>query len=115
MDFIFIDELRVDAKIGIYARELCVTQPLELCLRIGLPEGAGADDDISRTIDYAAVVARIRSELGERRFKLLETLGEFVLTLLLDEFGASTARISIAKLGILPGVRRIGLEMERSR
>ncbi|MCX7178329.1 MAG: dihydroneopterin aldolase, partial [Proteobacteria bacterium] len=50
-----------------------------------------------------------------RHFNLLETLGEFVIALMLDEFGAPWVKISIAKLGIMPGVRRVGVQIERSK
>ncbi len=44
-------------------------------------------DDIADTIDYAVVTARIRRELGERHFNLIESLGEFVVNLLFDSLG----------------------------
>jgi len=59
--------------------------------------------------------ARIRKELGERHFNLLETLGEFVIGLLLDEFRAPWVKVSIAKVGIARGVKRVGVQIERAR
>jgi dihydroneopterin aldolase len=115
MDFIFIDDLRVDAHVGIYPREQAAAQMLEISLTFGVPDEAAQNDDIARTIDYAAVIARIRAELAARRFNLLETLGEYVIGLLLNEFGAPWVKISIAKMGIMKGVRRVGVQIERSR
>jgi dihydroneopterin aldolase len=54
-------------------------------------------------------------ELAERHFNLLETLGEYVIGLMLDEFRAPWVKISIAKVGIAKGVRRVGVQIERSR
>ena len=59
--------------------------------------------------------SRIRAELATRHFNLLETLGEYVIGLLLNEFGAPWVKISIAKMGIMKGVRRVGVQIERSR
>ena len=73
------------------------------------------DDDIAKTIDYAVVIARVRTELAARHFNLLETLGEYVIGLMLDEFRAPWIKISIAKVGIAKGVRRVGVQIERSR
>lgn len=115
MDFIFIDELRVEAQVGIYPREQVTTQTLEINLTFGVPDEAARDDDIARTIDYAVVIARIRKELSERRFNLLETLGEYVIELMLNDFGAPWVKISIAKIGVMKGVRRVGVQIERSR
>lgn len=115
MDRIFIEDLRVDAWVGIYDRERAAPQTLQIDLTFGVPDAAAEQDDIRATIDYAEVIARIRRELSERHFNLLETLGEFVVGMMLGEFRASWVKISIAKLGIMPGVRRVGVTIERSR
>ena len=115
MDFIFIEEMRVDAQVGIYDREKAAPQTLEINLTFGVPDEAARDDDIAKTIDYAVVISRIRSELAERHFNLLETLGEYVIGLMLEEFRAPWVKISIAKMGVAKGVKRVGVQIERSR
>ena len=114
MDIIFIDELRLSTLIGIYPREKVMPQTVEMSLQIGTSTvSAGASDDIGDTIDYAVVVERLRSELAARHFKLLEKLAEYIATLLLDDFGAPWVRISIAKIGVMRDVRRVGVIIER--
>jgi dihydroneopterin aldolase len=115
MDFIFIDDMRVDAHVGIFEREKAAAQTLEISLTFGVPDEAAQNDDIDKTIRYDAVIDRIRAELAMRHFNLLETLGEYVIGLLLNEFGAPWVKISIAKMGIMKGVRRVGVQIERSR
>ena len=115
MDFIFIDEMRVEAHVGIFEREKVAPQTLEISLTFGVPDETAQDDDINKTIRYDVVIERIRSELAARHFNLLETLGEFVNGLLLNEFGAPWVKISVAKIGIMKGVRRVGVQIERSR
>lgn len=115
MDFIFIEELRVKAHVGIYEREKAAPQMLELNLTFGVPDAAAEHDDIRDTIDYAEVVARIQSELRERHFNLIETLGEFVVKLLFDEFGAPWVKLRIAKIGVMKDVRRVGVFIQRGR
>ena len=61
------------------------------------------------------MVERLRTELARQHFNLLERLAEYVAGLLLDDFGALWVRVSIAKLGIMPGVRRVGVTIERGR
>ena len=114
MDLIFINDLRASTLIGIYPREKALPQTVEISLQIGTSTAsAGASDDIGDTIDYAQVVDRLRSELAIRHFNLLERLAEYVATLLLEDFGATWVRVSIAKLGMMQGVRRVGVVIER--
>jgi 7,8-dihydroneopterin aldolase/epimerase/oxygenase len=115
MDFIFIEELRVEARVGIYPREKAVPQILELNMTFGVPDAAALRDDIADTIDYAMVIARIREELARHHFNLIETLGEFVVNLLFEEFRAPWVRIRIAKIGVMKGVRRVGVFIQRGR
>ena len=115
MDFIFIEALRVKSRVGIYPREQVADQPLELNLTFGVPDAAAEHDDIADTIDYAKVIERIRAELAVRQFNLIETLGEFIVKLLFDEFGAPWVKLSIAKIGVMKDVRRVGVFIERGR
>ncbi|APR04852.1 dihydroneopterin aldolase [Thauera chlorobenzoica] len=115
MDFIFIEELRVKAWVGIYEREKTGPQTVELNLTFGVPDSAAEHDDIGDTIDYAEVAARIRRELGERHFNLIESLGEYVVRMLFEEFGAPWVKLKVAKIGVMKDVRRVGVYIQRSR
>jgi dihydroneopterin aldolase len=114
MDIIFIDDLRISTLIGIYPREKAMPQTVEISLQIGtLTAEASASDDLGDTIDYAQVVERLRSELAAQHFNLLEKLAEYIAKLLLEDFGALWVRVSIAKLGMMRDVRRVGVIIER--
>lgn len=116
MDLIFIHDFRLDISVGINEWEQAMSQPIRLDLDIGLPgSGAGLSEDLADTIDYGAVVARIEALVAERRFALLEALAERIARLVLDEFGAPWVRVRVAKLGILKGVQRLGVVIERER
>ncbi|HQZ03530.1 MAG TPA: dihydroneopterin aldolase [Thauera sp.] len=115
MDFIFIEELRVKAWVGVYAREKTGQQTVELNLTFGVPDAAAEHDDIADTIDYAVVTQRIREELAQRHFNLIESLGEFVVKLLFDEFRAPWVKLRVAKIGVMKDVRRVGVFIQRGR
>lgn len=115
MDAIFVEELRLDAWVGIYPRERVAPQTVEIHLEIGLPDDATHSDDIQHTIDYAAVVARLEQEFAERHFNLLETMAEWIADTLLQEFGAPWVKVAVAKIGVLKNTRRVGVRLERSR
>jgi dihydroneopterin aldolase len=45
----------------------------------------------------------------------VETLADRIAQLLLDEFGAPWTKVSVAKIGILPNAKFVGVTIERSR
>ena len=115
MDIIFIEEMRAETWIGIYPREKAMPQTVEISLHIGVSTtSAGASDDIRDTVDYAVVVERLRQDLAAAHFNLLEKLTEHIATYLLENFAAQWVRVSVAKLGMMPGVKRVGVTIERS-
>jgi dihydroneopterin aldolase len=116
MDRIFLREIKLEAKVGIYRRERVTSQLIELDLDIALPSDAAfRSGKVADTIDYAVVVQRLRDELATQRFGLVEELAEHIAQVVLDEYGAPWVRVSVAKLGILKGVRHVGVTIERSR
>jgi dihydroneopterin aldolase len=116
MDTIFIHELKIETRIGIYAWEQKIPQIIQLDLEIGLPpQRSSGSEVLTETIDYSAVVARIQRLFCERHFSLLEAAADAIAVLLLGEFGAPWLRIDIAKLAPLHGVRKIGVIVERGK
>lgn len=116
MDAIVIRELRVEALIGIHRRERHVAQTLSIDLEIGLPsEAVFASDKVADTIDYEQVALRIRALAASQHFRLVETLAERIAHLLLGDFGAPWAKVSVAKIGILGNAKYVGVTIERRR
>jgi 7,8-dihydroneopterin aldolase/epimerase/oxygenase len=116
MDIIFLREIKLDARIGIYKREKSITQTVELDLDIALPdERVFKSGKVADTIDYAVVVERIRAVLVERHYGLVENLAEHLAQILLGEFHAPWVRVSIAKIGAQANARRVGVVIERGR
>ncbi len=116
MDIIFLREIRLDARIGIYKREKSITQTVELDLDMALPDDrVFKSGKVADTIDYAVVVERIRAVLVEQHYGLVENLAEHVAQIIIEEFHAPWVRVSIAKIGAQPNARRVGVVIERSR
>jgi dihydroneopterin aldolase len=114
MDTISIQEMRVDTVVGFYEWERQRPQTIELTLEFAIPDNrAGRSDRIRDTIDYGAVVERVRAELANAQHVLLERVCEQVADILLGEFKAPWVRVSAAKLGLLRGVKRLAVTIER--
>jgi 7,8-dihydroneopterin aldolase/epimerase/oxygenase len=115
MDTIFISELKVKTKLGVPLWERMVAQTIILDIEIGYDLSAACKSDaIADTIDYGAVVARIRETLTEHSFQLAEALAEHVCQLILKEFGALSVKVKVAKPGILAGLKGLGVVIERT-
>lgn len=115
MDKIFLRGMKADTLIGVYDWERERPQTLILDLDIGIPEQSGQDDHIGNTVHYGEVCEAVRASLAEQSFLLLESLAEHIAKLILYNFGALSVRVRIIKPGILPDVKEVGIEIERSK
>lgn len=114
MDTIFISELKVQTKLGVPDWERMVPQTIILDIEIGYDlNKAGKSDAINDTINYGAVVVRIRETLNQNSFQLVEALAEHICQLILSEFKALSVKIKVAKPAILPGLKALGVILER--
>ena len=114
MDIIFIQDFRVETLIGIYEWERRVPQTIQIDIEIGNPGNrAASTDNIDDTIDYGAVVNRIEETLKQQHFLLLERLAEHIADIVLGEFKSPWVQVSVAKLQLLRGVKRLGVTIER--
>jgi dihydroneopterin aldolase len=114
MDIISIQEFRVDTLVGYHDWERQLPQTIELCVDFAIPDNrAGRSDRIRDTIDYGAVVERVRTALGATQFVLLERVCEQVADILLQEFHSPWVRVSAAKIGLMRGVKRLAVTIER--
>jgi len=116
MDFIFIRELRLDAWVGLHKHEKIAPQTIELNIEIGIPgDTVFASGKVADTIDYGVVVEHIRALVATEHFGLIENLADRIARMILADFHAPRARVSIAKLGMLRNSKHVGVCVERVR
>lgn len=114
MNTIFVHELRVETRIGVYTWEHHLTQALLIDLELAVPSvKAFASDEFTDALDYAAVVKRTQAFAAQHPHKLLERFAEALAELLRTEFGSPWVRVSVAKPAPVPGVKRLGVVIER--
>ncbi|MCC7328444.1 MAG: dihydroneopterin aldolase [Burkholderiales bacterium] len=114
MDTIFIHDLRVEARIGVYDWEQHLPQTIRLDITLGAPsETPFHSGKIADALDYAKVVERLRAFAKDAPPPLLERYAEKTAQLLLTEYGVPWVRVRVAKLGQQPGVKELGVEIER--
>lgn len=115
MDIIFLHDFKAKTLIGIYPWERVVPQTIQLDLEIALPTSrACQSDQIEDALDYALIIERINKILAEKHFSLLEALAEHIAQTILTEFKSPWVKVSVAKLGIIRGVEKLGVRIVRS-
>jgi len=116
IDRIVISDLEVRCIVGTGDDERRQEQPLRIDLEIGADLVAAArGDDLTKTIDYAALADAVRRTAIEGRFRLLEALAEALAALCLERFGARDVRVRVKKPGAIREARYAAVEIVRRK
>jgi dihydroneopterin aldolase len=114
MDEIVIGRLELQARIGITENERAAPQRLVVSITME-PQVAldQTEDDLSRTVDYAAVCAEARmlAKTGERR--LIETLAHELAMLVLERFAVRRVEVEVRKFAV-PGSEYVAVRLTRT-
>lgn len=118
-DWIHIEQLKVDAIVGILESEQRVPQPLVFDIDLRLDLSGAADGTLSRSVDYAAVAGIVTFLSEQGRFRLLESLGTAVAHAILappppaaDAALVEEVHVRIRKPAVLPNCVP-GIRLER--
>lgn len=115
-DIVFIEDLRIDAVIGIYDWERKIRQTLAFDLEMGFDNRrAAATDHIDDTLDYKRVAKRLIGFVSQSSFQLVETLAERCADIVVNELGVAWVRLRIRKLGAVRGSKAVGVMIHRRR
>jgi dihydroneopterin aldolase len=114
VDRVLIEALAVETVIGVYDWERTIRQRLVMDLEMATDiRAAAADDDLTHTLDYAAISARIQTFAEESRFELVETFAERLAALLREEFGIPWLTMTVRKPGAVPEAAAVGVRIVR--
>ena len=115
MDRIYLEDLRVEAVIGIWEWERRVRQTVSLDLEMATDvRRAAATDDIEDALNYRSIAKRLSETVESSQFKLVETLAETLARIVVTEFGVPWLKLSVSKPGAIQGSRNVGIVIERS-
>ena len=113
-DHILIRDLKLETLIGVYAWEKKLPQTVLLDLDIGMASAKVFESGLLEdALDYSQIVARLQTLAKSHDYPLLERFAEAVAQIVLNEFQAPWVRVRARKLALLPGVKEIGVEIER--
>jgi len=115
MDTVFIENLRLDCRVGVTDEER--RQPQKVLVDVTLTldlSRAAATKDLRDTVDYREAKRLVSQFVSGGEFVLLESLAEGVAALALDRFEVDRAvvRVRKEKYSVEPS---IGIQVERAR
>lgn len=114
---IFIQGLRIDARIGVHAHEKGRVQPLSLDAEIQVSDAKfhPSKDRLDEVFDYQAVRNTVREVVDSGHIHLLETLADRVIERLLAMPEVQRVRVRISKFTAFSDCDAVGVEVVRSR
>ncbi len=116
MDTVFIEGLKVDAKIGVYDWERSIRQPLVFDLQMSFDNRpAGHSDDVEQALDYAAVSELVVSLVEHSDFQLIEAVADRVIRELFQEFPITAIDLTLRKPTAVKKAQAVGIRLQRSR
>jgi dihydroneopterin aldolase len=115
MDKVFIENLRLDCRVGLTDEERRLPQKVlvDVTLTLDLSRAA-ASKQIEDTVDYREAKRQFSQLVSSGEFVLLESLAERIAALAIDKFGVDrvVVRVRKEKYSLDPS---IGIEIERGR
>lgn len=113
---LFLNNMVVDAHIGVFPHEQGVTQRVRISVTFGVQDDDTLNvgvDDLSRTVSYEHVVLLVRQIVQEGHVRLVETLAERIATGVLADTRVHVVRVKIEKLDVFEEIESVGVEIER--
>lgn len=110
---LFLEQVKVQARVGAYASERSGPQPLLLSLWLDVQRARV--DALESVVSYEWVLERVREVAGGPHRELLETLGDALIDTLFADPRIAKVKVSIHKVGLFPDVGSAGVVLERSR
>lgn len=118
MDHIFLEALSVDASVGLLDWEKNQRQPISIdcACYIDSCREAAINNDVTQSVDYAAMRDAIIGLIEASHYELLESLAEAIAERMfeLSELVLKVS-ISIRKTAIFPDVKGAGVSIVRER
>lgn len=114
---VFVSDLKLNARIGIYAHEQTIEQPLTLDINVRLNHRTPftLTTTIDHTADYETIASIARSVVEADHYPLVESLAHEIARALFELPHVERCTVRVAKLGCLKQATAGGVEVTQSR
>tara|TARA_B000000532_G_scaffold235492_1_gene220916 strand:+ start:1086 stop:1433 length:348 start_codon:yes stop_codon:yes gene_type:complete len=114
MDKIFLRNLKVKTRIGIFEWEKAVDQMININLILYLDiKKSAKSKKIEDSVNYKSISKRIIFLAENNKFELVESMIENMAEIILNEYNIQQITISISKPGAIRGSDDVGIEITR--
>ncbi|MDF1677822.1 MAG: dihydroneopterin aldolase [Legionellaceae bacterium] len=114
MNYLRIEGLRIEARIGVHAWEKKIKQALLIDLEIPT-DFSQIDDKIERAIDYDALCQHVTELVQSTQFNLIETVATHIQASLQTTFKIKTATIRVSKPHAIHNANNICVEIKHAK
>ncbi len=115
---VFVRELRLPARIGVYSEEKLRLQDVIIDLELWVretPQAAANELDYADVVCYDGLVQRTKALLAEGHIDLVETMAERLAALCMEDSRVRRVRVRVEKPAAIPEAAGAGVEIERYR
>ena len=114
MDIVYVRDLRLDARIGIYEWEKRILQKIRIDLEMAWDNRIpAASDAIKDTLNYKTAAKRVMQLVDSAHYELVERLAETIANTLMQEFHIPWIKVTVGKPGAVRGASEVGVKIER--
>ena len=115
-DLIFLNDMLLNAEIGIYKKEKNISQPLRVSMIAKVKNTKKINDkNISSVVCYNQISKKIKKIVKSGHTMLLEKMAEKIFEECFKNKRIETMRIRLEKLDAIKEADSAGIEVERSR
>jgi dihydroneopterin aldolase len=113
-DQIFLKQLVLPARIGVLEHEKQAAQPIVLDIELNVDTRLAAQsDDLSDTVDYAALAQQLAAHCIKQHVELVETLSQQLADICLADKRVQQVTLSIGKPDALHNAASVGVRITR--
>jgi 7,8-dihydroneopterin aldolase/epimerase/oxygenase len=110
MDYLYIEGLRIETRIGVHAWEKKINQVLLLDIKIPR-DFSQTEDSLTHTIDYDALCQHVTELVESNHFNLIETVAQQALTSIQKTFNIQNLTIRVSKPHAINNAKNISIEI----
>lgn len=114
MDTVYVRDLTLDARIGIYEWEKRIRQKIRIDLEMAWDNRPpAASDDIKDTLNYKTAAKLVMKLVEDEHYELVERLAETIAATLMRELNVPWLKVTVGKPGAVRGSSEVGVSIER--